>query len=275
MQETDGAPWSERMGHSAVVHQDHLWLLGGFTFAGASNEVWTYIEAPSIISPPITVAHANVLYTYDVVVNSTSTTLQVSGLPGWLSFNGTTLSGTPQQGDMGLTGDITITATNSEGSYDQVFQIDVQGQPPQITSTPVTIVGSGAEYTYTVTATGFPAPALSASGLPAWLSFDAGTGVLSGTAGSVGFTGNIAITASNGVGADALQVFKIDVRPDFSKGDDGGDDGGGGCVSTSEGPIVPAILLLMLLATGLFRRRDSRLRSRLLPPSRRIQASGQ
>jgi len=48
------------------------------------------------------------------------------GLPAWLTLSGNTLSGTPGAADLGVSGTITITATNSNGNDTQVFTINVQ-----------------------------------------------------------------------------------------------------------------------------------------------------
>jgi len=71
--------------------------------------------------------------------------------------------------------------------------------------------------TFTVIATGSPAPTLSETGtLPSGVTFDAQTGVLSGTpatgtGGTVSMTYPIQFTATNGVGAPAVQNFTLTV----------------------------------------------------------------
>ena len=82
---------------------------------------------------------------------------------------------------------------------------------PTITSAAPTMVTAGQLYTYTIVATGDPAPTLSVSGEPAWLTLSGD--VLSGTpqAGDVGTTAAITITASNGASPDATEQFTITV----------------------------------------------------------------
>jgi hypothetical protein len=71
--------------------------------------------------------------------------------------------------------------------------------------------------TFTVIATGSPAPTLSETGtLPSGVTFDALTGVLSGTpatgtGGTVSMSYPIQFTATNGVGAPAVQNFTLTV----------------------------------------------------------------
>jgi putative Ig domain-containing protein len=83
-------------------------------------------------------------------------------------------------------------------------------QGPAITSGNITTFTVGANGTFTVTATGSPTPTRSESGaLPSGVTFNAATGVLSGTpaAGTVG-TYNISFNASNGVGSDACRASR-------------------------------------------------------------------
>lgn len=84
---------------------------------------------------------------------------------------------------------------------------------PAITSTNSTGFTEGSAGTFTVTATGNPAPTVALTGtLPSGVSFNTATGVLSGTpaTGSDG-TYPLTITASNGVSPDATQNFTLTV----------------------------------------------------------------
>ena len=88
--------------------------------------------------------------------------------------------------------------------------------PPSITSINTAAFTVGQSSSFTVTATGSPAPAFSwaaTSGtLPAGLSLSSATGVISGTPTVTG-TYPITITASNGVGSNATQSFTLTVLP--------------------------------------------------------------
>jgi predicted peptidase len=167
--------------------------------------------APSITSTAPTSATVGQLYSYSIVANgSPAPTLNASGLPAWLSLTGNVLSGTPPSA--GTFGPITLTASNGiNPNATQTFSITANPNliAPQITSTPNTNGFIGQPYSYTVTMTGSPAPGLSASGLPAWLSLNGN--VLSGTPPSAAATGTITLTASNGVNPNATQSFVINV----------------------------------------------------------------
>ncbi|MGA1977394.1 MAG: T9SS type A sorting domain-containing protein, partial [Bacteroidales bacterium] len=163
--------------------------------------------APQITSTAVTMGVEGIAYTYTITITGTpAPSLSVSGNPSWLTLNGNILSGIPTS--TGTTGSITITATNTQGSDQQVFSIDV-ASVPKITSTPVTSAIAGSSYTYNVTATGTPAPEYSISGNPSWLSVTGST--ISGIPESSGLIGPITVTATNVASSDA-QTFYIYVN---------------------------------------------------------------
>jgi len=84
---------------------------------------------------------------------------------------------------------------------------------PAITSASIAAFTIGTASTFSVTATGTPTPTLSETGaLPSGVTFNAATGVLSGTpvAGTSG-TYQITFTAQNGVGTNATQSFTLTI----------------------------------------------------------------
>jgi sugar lactone lactonase YvrE len=89
-----------------------------------------------------------------------------------------------------------------------------QAAAPAITSPAGTTFSLGLASSFTVTATGSPAPTFSATNLPEWVTLDATTGVLSGTApaGIAGAQFLIMITAQNGTAPDAIQAFTLSVQ---------------------------------------------------------------
>src|SRR5262249_36219287 len=140
-------------------------------------------------------------------------TISATGvLPSGVAFNSVTgvLSGTPVVGTGG-TYAVTFTASNGVlPNATQNFTLTVN-QAPAITSASSTTFTVGTPGGFTVTATGFPAPTLSESGaLPSGVTFNAATGVLSGTpaAGTNG-TYPITFTAGNGIGSNATQGFTL------------------------------------------------------------------
>jgi Secretion system C-terminal sorting domain len=172
----------------------------------------TVPSAPSFTSPALTIATANSQYTYTIITSGLpAPVLSISGNPEWLTLNGNILSGIPPA--VGTFGPIIITATNTEGTDQQVFSIIVSSIP-QITSTPAATGTVGSVYTYNITTTGVPTPEITVSGNPAWLNLSGNT--LTGTAASSGLIGPVTLTATNSVSSDK-QTFYIKVaNPDVN-----------------------------------------------------------
>jgi hypothetical protein len=140
--------------------------------------------------------------------------LGATGLPTGVTFtdnkNGTGTLNVTSSTALGVYA-LTFSASNGVGSTaNQNFSLTV-GQPAAITSTNNFTFTVGTSGSFTVTATGFPAPKLSESGtLPRGLTFTASIGVLSGTPSSgAGGSYKVTFTASNGVGTNATQSFTL------------------------------------------------------------------
>jgi hypothetical protein len=131
-----------------------------------------------------------------------------------------TLSGTPAVGTAGSYG-FTVTASNGVGTpASQSFTLTVDAAPA-ITSADAATFTVGTAGSFTVTASGNPAPSITKSGaLPSGVTFT--DGVLSGTPGAgTGGTYPITVTASNGVGTPASQPFTltVDAAPAITSAD--------------------------------------------------------
>ncbi|WP_249560513.1 DUF4347 domain-containing protein, partial [Shewanella sp. 10B] len=149
-------------------------------------------DAPTISSSALTSATQDAAYSYTLVATDSdvgdSLTLSAVTLPSWLSFNAATgaLSGTPSNANVGSHA-VLLRATDVDGlTADQSFTIVVANvnDVPTISSTALTSATQDAAYSYTLVATDSDVGdslTLSAVTLPSWLSFNAATGVLSGT----------------------------------------------------------------------------------------------
>ena len=179
-------------------------------------------SAPVISSTGVSTVEAGSAYSYTLAssdADGDTLTLSASTLPAWLSFDSATgvLSGTPAEADEG---DHAITLTVSDGTDEitQAFSIAVTvpvpvNNAPAITSTGVSTVEAGSAYSYTLASSDADGDTLtlSASTLPAWLSFDSATGVLSGTPAEAD-EGDHAITLTVSDGTDEItQAFSIAV----------------------------------------------------------------
>ena len=120
------------------------------------------------------------------------------------------LSGTPGAGTDG-TYPLTFTAANGVGSnatQDFTLTVSQTTAPPAITSASNAKFTVGVAGSFTVTATGNPAPTLSETGaLPAGIAFNPDTGVLNGTpAAGTGGVYSITFSAANGTVSQQEQV---------------------------------------------------------------------
>jgi protein involved in polysaccharide export with SLBB domain len=205
----------------------------GATTGGLYNVVFT---ASNGISPNATLNYALTVKQPIAFTSSASTTFttgtagsfavtttgypeptfgETGALPSGVTFtdngNGTaSLAGTPAAGSGGSYS-ITINATNGSSNPSQSFTLIVD-QAPAITSAGNTAFVAGTAGTFSVTASGYPAPTYSvtAGTLPTGVTLTS-TGLLSGTpAAGTGSTYPITITAANGT-TNATQSFTLTV----------------------------------------------------------------
>lgn len=123
------------------------------------------------------------------------------------------LSGTPS-GTGGLYS-FTLSAENttSPNAASASHAIEVSAAPVFTADNPTTSAKVGVPYSYTYTATGYPAPTFTATGLPAGLTLSS-TGVLSGTpTGKGGKTVSFAVTASNTVADTVGTSHSLTITP--------------------------------------------------------------
>ena len=160
------------------------------------------------------------------VTSSTSVSYAIQGLPKWASFDTATgaLTGTPSGSDLGLSGDITITAsdgsnTGTVGPFDirvlPAGTVPQRGTAPAIGGIPLTSAPAGQPYVFQPTArdiTGAPLT-FAIANCPPWATFSTATGTLSGTpsAAQAGAYSNIEILVSDGTWTIALPAFSIAV----------------------------------------------------------------
>jgi len=177
-------------------------------------------DMPVITSMPITTGTESTAYSYTFTATDVDIgnmlTYSAPILPGWLNFNAATgvLSGTPATADVG-SHNVTLRVSDGQANVDQAFVILISGSAnvtPIITSTPITIGAESTAYSYTFTATDTDAGdtlTFSAPVLPGWLSFDAVTGVLSGTPANADVgSHNVTLSVSDGQ-VNTTQAFTI------------------------------------------------------------------
>ncbi|MDI5840221.1 putative Ig domain-containing protein, partial [Shewanella xiamenensis] len=217
-----GTPTNANVGSHAVVLRatdgDGLTIDQSFTIVVANVN-----DAPTISSTALTSATQDAAYSYTLVATDSdvgdSLTLSAVTLPSWLSFNAATgvLSGTPTNANVGSHA-VVLRATDVDGlTAEQSFTIVVANvnDAPTISSTALTSATQDAAYSYTLVATDSDvgdSVTLSAVTLPSWLSFNAATGVLSGTPANANVGSHAVVLRATDVdGLTAEQSFSIAV----------------------------------------------------------------
>ncbi len=183
----------------------------------SQNFLLTVDAPPAITSANNTTSTVGTAGAFTVTATgfpSAAFNLTAGTLPTGVTFSTVTgvLSGTPAAGTGGIYM-LTLAASNGAGTAaTQTFTLTVN-QAPAVTSAVSATFAAGLAYSFTVTATGFPAPAFTETGaLPSGVTFNSTTAVLSGTP-ATGTNGTypITITASNGVGTNATQSFTLTI----------------------------------------------------------------
>ncbi|MCS6101611.1 Ig-like domain-containing protein [Shewanella baltica] len=180
-------------------------------------------SAPTINGSPTLTINQGVQYQFTPTasdVNGDTLTFSIVNKPVWATFNPTTgtLSGTPSNQDVGITNSIVISVSDGTLSASlPAFNLSVANvnDAPTINSTAVTTATQDTAYSYTVVAEDTDEGdvlTFSAVTKPSWLSFNAATGVLSGTPGNADVGSHaVLLRVTDTDGLTAEQSFSITV----------------------------------------------------------------
>jgi hypothetical protein len=164
-----------------------------------------YVPTGPVISSALSAsASQGISFTsYTVSGTGSPTSFGATGLPAGLSINSSSgaITGTPSGFGTSVA---TISATSGSGTGSAFLTFTVNQVTPVITSTTSASINEYTPFNYMVTASNFPA-SLSASGLPAGLSFDSTTGVISGTPSVYGIV-DVTIGATNTAGTGSATL---------------------------------------------------------------------
>lgn len=179
---------------------------------------------PVISGSPATSVMVNQTYVFQpgaTDANGDSLRFAISNRPSWATFNSTTgrLAGTPAATHVGTYSNIVVSVTDGQATTSlPAFAIQVTGpdnRAPTISGAPATSVQAAQTYSFQPSASDPDSDALTFSIMnrPAWASFSASTGRLSGTPASthVGAYSNIVISVSDGRASASLPPFTINV----------------------------------------------------------------
>ena len=180
-------------------------------------------SVPTILGTPATNVAQGTLYNFmptAVDADGNSLVFDITNRPSWTSFNTATgaLSGTPSNADVGMTTAIVISVSDGVLSASlPAFNLTVTNvnDAPTISSTAMTAATQDAAYSYSFAASDTDVGdvlTLSAVTKPSWLSFNAATGLLSGTPSNADVGSHaVILRVTDTDGLTAEQSFSITV----------------------------------------------------------------
>ncbi|MGB9067210.1 MAG: putative Ig domain-containing protein, partial [Candidatus Acidiferrales bacterium] len=205
-----GSGFNARSTFNANLIEDELaGNAGGYAATGTANNGWTIQmvalkpatstagAAPAITSATTASGTVGIASSYQITASNSPTKYGATGLPAGLSINTTSglISGTPTTAG---TSTVTLSASNATGTGSASLTFTVNLAAPVITSLATASGTVGIAFSYQITATNTPA-SYAAKGLPAGLSVNTGTGLISGTPTTAG-TSTITLSATNNTG---------------------------------------------------------------------------
>ena len=153
--------------------------------------------APVITSASTASGTVGSAFSYQITATNSPSSYGATGLPAGLSVNSGTglISGTPTAA---ATSTVTLSATNSGGTGTATLTLTINSAAPVITSASTASGTVGSAFSYQITATNSPS-SYGATGLPAGLSVNSGTGLISGTP-TAAATSTVTLSATNSGG---------------------------------------------------------------------------
>jgi len=175
----------------------------GFAGSGGSGPV-----APVVTSAATASGTVGTAFSYQITASNTPTSFSATGLPAGLSVNTSTglISGTPTTA---ATSTVTLGATNAGGTGNKTLTLTINAAAPSapVISSASTASGTvGTAFSYQITASNSPT-SFSATGLPAGVTINTSTGLISGTPSASG-TSTVTLGATNagGTGNKTLTI---------------------------------------------------------------------
>ncbi len=174
----------------------------------------TATQVPVISSAKSGSGTAGVPFSYTITATNDPTIYHATGLPSGLSISPSTgiISGSPATAGNSV---VTISATNAVGTGSASLTLTVGLPGPPVISSAATATGKmGSAFSYTIAASNNSA-SFNATGLPAGLSLNNTTGIISGTptvVGSSPVTSTVTLTATN-PGGSGTKSLSLTINP--------------------------------------------------------------
>jgi hypothetical protein len=182
---------------------------GSYAATGSASDGWTMQmvalkpassgtagPAPAITSAATASGTVGSAFSYQITASNSPTSYGATGLPAGLSVNTASglISGTPATAG---TSTVTLSASNSGGTGNATLTLTIAAVPVITSATTANGTVSSA-FSYQITASNAPT-GFAASGLPAGVTLNSGTGLISGTPTAAG-TSTVTLSATNGSG---------------------------------------------------------------------------
>ena len=169
---------------------------------GTAPLTLTVTAVPAITSANTANGMVGTLFSYQITATNTPIGFGASGLPTGLSVNAASglISGTPSGTGVST---VTLSATNSAGTGTATLTLTITAVPV-ITSASTASGTVGTAFSYQITATNTPT-SFGATGLPAGLSVNTTSGLISGTP-TAAATGTVTLSATNSVGTGTANL---------------------------------------------------------------------
>ncbi|MFM7022388.1 MAG: putative Ig domain-containing protein, partial [Flavobacteriales bacterium] len=195
---------------TAGAHSMRIFMItDGFNL----NNVAFIANTPPVISSAATAnGTIGTAFSYNITASNSPTSYNAIGLPAGLSVNTTTgaITGTPTTAGSST---VTLSATNAGGTGTKTLTITINPAAPVITSAATATGTVGTAFSYNITASNSPT-SYNAIGLPAGLSVNTTTGVITGTPTTAG-SSSVTISATN-AGGTGSATLNISVNPSTS-----------------------------------------------------------